>query len=139
METRNGRSWVFQAFKYTGFAILGILGAIALAFIFGYAVMWLWNWLMPELFGLSVLTFWKAVGLIILARLLFGGFKHGGHPSKHSNPSKRMGRKFMQKGDMWKGSNACYNWKYYDKYWDEEGNEAFEAYIERKKQDEHNK
>ena len=73
---RNGESKVVYILKMIGLAILGIIGAVAIALLFGYVVVWLWNWLMPGLFGLSTITFWQAVVLIILARIIFGGFKH---------------------------------------------------------------
>jgi Ca2+/H+ antiporter, TMEM165/GDT1 family len=42
---------------------------------FGQVVLHLWNWLMPELFGLHPITFWQAVGLMGLCWILFrGGF-----------------------------------------------------------------
>jgi Ca2+/H+ antiporter, TMEM165/GDT1 family len=47
-------------------------------FLFGYVTMSLWNWLMPGLFGLHVITFWQAIGILILGKLIFGGFR-GGH------------------------------------------------------------
>ena len=50
---------------------------LALA-LFGYVVMSLWNWLTPALFGWKAITFWQAVGLLILCKILFGGFR-GGH------------------------------------------------------------
>lgn len=34
-------------------------------------VMWLWNWLMPDLFALQTITFWQALGLSFLTALLF--------------------------------------------------------------------
>lgn len=46
--------------------------AISLALLFGYPVMLLWNWIMPDLFKLPLITFWQAVGLVVLSRLLFG-------------------------------------------------------------------
>ena len=49
--------------------------AIAVA-VFGFVVMGLWNWLMPVLFGWKLIGFWQAVGLVVLSRILFGGF-HG--------------------------------------------------------------
>ena len=56
---------------------------IVLAFFFGWIVMLLWNWLMPTIFGLSVITYWQAWGLVILSHLLF---KAGhGHHSKHDH------------------------------------------------------
>ncbi|TMH77819.1 MAG: hypothetical protein E6H52_03585 [Betaproteobacteria bacterium] len=42
---------------------------------FGLAVMGLWNWLAPDLFGWHPLSFVQAVGLLLLCRLLFGGFR----------------------------------------------------------------
>jgi hypothetical protein len=44
--------------------------------LFGFVVMWLWNWLMPALFGLHVISFWQALGLLILSKILLTGF-HG--------------------------------------------------------------
>ena len=41
--------------------------------LFGFVVMALWNWLMPALFGLKVIGYWQALGLVILCRVLFGG------------------------------------------------------------------
>jgi hypothetical protein len=47
--------------------------------VFGYVTMRLWNWLMPELFGLHLITFAQAIGLVVLSKILFGGFhRHGG-------------------------------------------------------------
>lgn len=53
-------------------------------FIFGSVVMILWNNLLPTLFGISTITFWQAIGLLILSKILFGGFRGGhGHHSFH--------------------------------------------------------
>jgi hypothetical protein len=64
--------------KVIGFALLGI-GLFLLA---TYVVMRLWNWLVPSLFNGPRLRFVQALGLFVLARLLFGfggGFGHHGH------------------------------------------------------------
>jgi hypothetical protein len=42
---------------------------------FGQAVLQLWNWLMPTIFGLPVISFWQAVGLLGLSWILFGGLR----------------------------------------------------------------
>ncbi|MCU1235273.1 MAG: hypothetical protein JWP63_3240 [Candidatus Solibacter sp.] len=51
------------------------IGAVALfLFIGGEVVMNLWNWLAPSIFGWREITFWQALGLLALCRILFGGF-----------------------------------------------------------------
>jgi hypothetical protein len=64
-----------------GRIVLMIPFAILFFTVFGYVVMRLWNWLMPGLFGLHVVTFWQALGLLVLSKILFGGFlgrhRHG--------------------------------------------------------------
>ena len=48
------------------------IGTIAIILVvLGYPVMLLWNWLMPQLFGLSEITFWQAIGLNLLCTILF--------------------------------------------------------------------
>ena len=55
-------------------------------FIFGSVVMLLWNNLLPALFGISTITFWQASGLLILSKILFGGFRGGhGHHNFHGH------------------------------------------------------
>src|ERR1700758_332389 len=61
---------------------LAILGMVLFAFIGGEIVLQLWNWLLPPLFGWRMLTFWQALGLLALCRILFGGLGHGG-PGRH--------------------------------------------------------
>lgn len=57
-----------------------VIIAIAACAIGGYVVMTLWNWLAPEVFGGHLITFWQALGLLVLSRILFGRFGgwHGG-------------------------------------------------------------
>lgn len=57
------------------FVVVGIL----LVILFGNVVMYLWNWLVPALFAGPVITFWQALGLLVLTRILFGFPKGGGH------------------------------------------------------------
>lgn len=53
---------------------IGAIGITAAA-IFGFIVMALWNWLGPAVFGFHTITFWQALGLLILSKILFGGFR----------------------------------------------------------------
>src|SRR6187455_3448363 len=51
-----------------------------------FATMSLWNWLVPVLFSGPHITFWQTLGLLILSKILFGGFRgrqHGGPPWRH--------------------------------------------------------
>ena len=59
--------------KCIGAVILFVLLAFALA----WATMLLWNWLIPSLFGGPIITYLEAAGLMILGRLLIGGFGGG--------------------------------------------------------------
>lgn len=52
------------------------MGVVVLAAI-SVVVMLLWNFLIPSIFGLTTISFWQALGLFVLARILFGGFKPG--------------------------------------------------------------
>jgi hypothetical protein len=64
-------------------APLALLGMALFAFIGGEIVLYLWNWLLPPLFGWRALTFWQALGMLALCRILFGGFGfHGGGRSR---------------------------------------------------------
>jgi hypothetical protein len=60
--------------------------AVLFVFLFGEAVKYLWNWLIPALFsGAHLITFWQALGLLLLARILFGSWhsKNGHGPRRH--------------------------------------------------------
>jgi hypothetical protein len=54
-----------------------ILFVLLAATVFSFAVMWLWNWLMPAIFGLHAIGFWQALGILVLSKLIFGGFRGG--------------------------------------------------------------
>lgn len=69
-------------------APLAIVGMLLFIAIGGEVVLRLWNWLLPNLFGWRVISFWQAVGLLALCRILFGGF--GLHGAGHSHCRRRM-------------------------------------------------
>ena len=75
--------------KMLFFAPLAVLGMAVFALIGGEIVKWLWNWLMPSLFGLPSLTFWKALGVLALSRILFGGHNFGRANARHRTPEDR--------------------------------------------------
>jgi hypothetical protein len=69
--------------------VLFVILGIGLLFLFGYIVMLLWNWLMPEIFGLKTLTYWQAWGILALSCILFGRIGGGGGKSGSSSDRKR--------------------------------------------------
>jgi hypothetical protein len=69
-------------------APLAILGMLLFITIGGEIVLHLWNWLLPPLFGWRQITFWQALGLLLLCRILIGGF--GWHGSGRSSIRRRM-------------------------------------------------
>lgn len=71
-------------------APMAILGMVIFTWIGGELVKLLWNWLLPTLFGWPQITFWQAIGLLVLCRILFGGFRLGGHGSRRSRLRRRM-------------------------------------------------
>ncbi len=54
-------------------APLAILAMLLFGFVGGEVVKLLWNWLLPSLFGFRQVTFWEALGMLVLCRILFGG------------------------------------------------------------------
>lgn len=89
---------------------LAIVGMVVFVAIGGEVVRLLWNWLAPALFGLRQITFWQALGLLALCRILFGGFGLGGG-SHRSHSRRRCGqmtpeeRERVRQGleDRWSG------------------------------------
>lgn len=60
--------------------VLAFVGILALALLFVFPIMWLWNWVItPEvtlvLFGIPKLTFWKTLGVSLLCSFLFGSYR----------------------------------------------------------------
>ena len=73
-------------------APLAILAFLLFIAIGGLIVRELWNWLLPPLFGWRAVTFWQALGLLALCRILFGGL--GLHGSGRSNYRRRMAERW---------------------------------------------
>lgn len=71
----RGRRWVWKGFAFVGFIV------VALA-VLSWAVMLLWNALLPGLFGAPPLRYLQAAGLLVLSRILLGGWR-GHAPWRH--------------------------------------------------------
>ena len=125
------RSRGTKVMRIIGMTFIGVIAAVFFAFVFGLIVKWLWNWLMPALFGLGVITFWQAFGIVLLAKLLFGGFghHHDRHKSDHPMPSKMAQFIHGNKCEPPFKHGTGKNWKHFRRYWEEEGRSSFEDYV----------
>jgi hypothetical protein len=82
---RKKKKWLY---------VVAPLALVVFIAIGGEVVQHLWNWLLPALFGWRQITFWQALGLLALSRILFGSF--GGHGSPGSNLQRRMAERREQ-------------------------------------------
>ena len=61
------------------------IGVVAIG-VFTLVFMLLWNWLLPLIFGITAIGFWQALGILVLSKILFGGFggrRYWGHKRNH--------------------------------------------------------
>jgi len=99
--------------RIVGWTFVGI-GVVAIfSLVFGLAVKALWNWIMPAVFGLAVITYWQAFGIIVLSKILFSGI----HPHHDHD---RHGPPFLRQRPS------------YDRWWQEEGKAAFDEWAKMK-------
>ena len=78
---------------------LAILAMVVFIFVGGEIVKLLWNWLLPPLFGWREITFWQAVGLLALCRILFGrsGWPGSGRSSIRRRIAERMAERMEER------------------------------------------
>jgi hypothetical protein len=104
------------------FAVKAVVLLTGFVLLFGYVTMRVWNAVLPDISSLPPLTFWQAVGLLVLARLFTGRFSHGRH---HHRPHFGHGfghRPLAASPDL------------YAEWWAAEGEAAFLAYGRRRDQ-----
>lgn len=72
-----------------------VVAALAVGLI-GWVTMLLWNWLVPDLFNGPALTYWQALGLLVLTKILFWGFS-GKHHHSSSGHAPYWKHRFYEK------------------------------------------
>ena len=106
----NNRNFWFK--KIVGFTVCGL----AIAALLGWIVMSLWNCVLVAVLGVKLITFWQALGILVLSKILFGGLykkwrnHEGGHwnaemKEKWQNMTPEEKEKFKQN---WR--NKCSTW-----------------------------
>lgn len=79
--------------KIVSWVFIRLVMATITAFLFGFFVLMLWNWLMPDLFGIGKITYIQAWGLVLLSHILF----KSGHSGSDQHDYK-FHRRFARKG-----------------------------------------
>ena len=85
------RFWKWRYMLPLGIVLAPLFIAL-FVYVAGGIVMLLWNWLLPRLFGFPEITLLQGFGLLVLCRMLFGGFGGGGgggHHPKQMTPEER--------------------------------------------------
>lgn len=62
-----------DAYKKFGMRCGVLIVIIAFSLLIAFPIKWLWNGVMPDMFGLPEITFWKAYGMYLLFHLLLRG------------------------------------------------------------------
>ena len=82
--------------------------------VVGYVVMLLWNWLMPNLFGLPLISLFEAVGLFLLSKILFGNFPKKKEKVKQhwkNRMKEKWNRMSPEEQEVLKNKLKCSPWK----------------------------
>lgn len=98
MDQRNG----FRRYKMA-LPVFALVAALAL----GAVIRWLWNAILPDVAHFNPITYWQAVGLFILCKILFGNFKGRGGPAGYRGNWRRFNRRFGDEtmDDRWAWKN----------------------------------
>lgn len=111
------------------YTVLGTAAAVLFGFVFGLAIKLLWNWLMPELFNLKEITYWQAIGIFLLTKIVFGSF--GGGSSEHkSGKSSKKDKLHGCVYDYKDNKESLKSWEYYEKWWEEEGKKSYDDFVD---------
>lgn len=102
-------------FKVFGYGVIFILVVMGI----GLVVNLLWNWLMPELFGLAKVSYLQSLGILVLSKILFG--------SIGSDNNEKDNRKLEIKKNDRAPEEVIY-----EKWWAEIGEASFENYLDQK-------
>ena len=71
------RGWWVKKF------VMVIVAVVVCGTAFVIATQYLWNWLVPALFGGPMISFWQTFGLLVLSKIIFSGFGSKGSWSRH--------------------------------------------------------
>jgi hypothetical protein len=103
---------MYRKFKFFKILLLVLVAIAAL----GWIVMSLWNWLIPALFvGVQQIDYLHAVGLLILCKILFGGFRGRGgwHHGHHAHAMHRWEEMTEEEREKFKDGMRMFRGRYH--------------------------
>ncbi len=132
--------------------IIGLVLATFFALVFGILVKFLWGVTLSPIFGIPEITYWQSVGIVILSRLIFGGFgprsghRDNKHPSrdkwfdKHGSFGKKLHDRFHGLNPEDEDNNTEMrvpeaHQEHYNDFWEKEGKLAFDEYLAKTEQE----
>jgi len=120
------RPWPIKILWGIGALILGA----AFVSLGAFVAMSLWNYVVPGITGWKTIEFWQALALVVLVRILFGFPGRHGHRAPWGHKRERYNMEGM---GPWAGHGGPENFHAYKDFWKEEGREAFEKFVEKRK------
>ncbi len=139
--TETKRCPAAKVAKVAGLVVLGIITAAVLAIVFGLLIQWLWNELMPPIFGLPEVSYWQAVGLVVLAHILFGHHNHT-HSAARKKGSRAVlgtcGGTVTVESDEKENEEFTMEWDSFREFWKDHGREAFTSWLHGREETEEN-
>ena len=105
--------------KFRKIVMIFVFGTAAVA-LFGLLVMWLWNAILPSVTNVSEITFVQALGILLLSKILFGGFRGNWGGERKSHWRKDMKEKWAamtpEEREKFRSEwrNRCGPWKSFD-------------------------
>lgn len=116
--------------KTLGLIVLGI----AVVALFTSVLTGLWNWLLPDLFGFKTITPLQGLGIFILSKIIFGGF--GGSSNEGGNGHNQHRDYEDKKVQLQSDTNNSNYDQLYERWWSNQGEKQFEAYVDQTNKDE---
>ena len=108
---------------------LGIIFMITMVFVFGWVIQLLWNATIADMFGLPAISYWQAVCIFILAKILFGfGFGGSSTPSQKKRKKHEIAIDRDEVEPETAGVVDLADEESFQKFWREEGQQAYEVF-----------
>jgi len=142
MKQRIGEEVSKHTAKKIGKIVAMVVGGVFMVLVFGvvvgWIIQWLWNNTLVVMFDdFPTITYWQAVGVFILAKILFGFGHSGGGPKHKSKKDQREVERARQWWHRRTGRTATdgpdISGDSFRKYWEAEGKTAYEAYVAARK------